>query len=385
MEESIKSIIKKDYTTIQDTETIKDAIAKFSNNASIKTILVFDEKGKYQGIVTERLLYRYGPQDENTKIKNIYINAPKIEESTSIFKASRILLENNIRHIPVFEENTLKGIVTAIDILKHSLKLTNINDVNIRKFMTSTPIIVKKDEKIANVINLFHEFSISRIPVMEDGNIKGIVSKHDIVKKIISENKDIKLNNFNKEKHSILENSIENIMSYPTFSLKPEDSVKETINLMHEKNISSVIITDPEERLSGIITKKDLLESLAALDKKEDQIFDIQIRGKHNLDNYQKSEVFNSFKEFIEKKSNLFNETYASIYIREHLGRFNKGRTRGVEMYFIRARLNTDNGTYIASTEEFGLSQCVNEVIRLLNKQIRTHEQRIKFKEKAVT
>jgi len=43
------------------------------------------------------------------------------------------------------------------------------------------------------------------------------------------------------------------------FTLKPDQTVEDVINLMKEKNISSVLIVDDEQKLLGIITERDII------------------------------------------------------------------------------------------------------------------------------
>ena len=223
-------------------------------------------------------------------------------------------------------------------------------------------------------MNLFNEMAISRVPVLKEGKPVGLVSKHDIVTKIMINNNTLNFTEFESEKHTVLNNNVESIMSYPLKTLNPADNISQAIKLMDEHNMNSVLLTSDEETLKGIITKKDLLEPIAAISRKnEEQKRFIQLRGQTSeIDTHEKARIINVFETLLQKYENHIEEGHAFVYIKKHIGRLNKGKTRGVEMFYLRARVQTDLGTFVASTEEFGSIQTANEVVRLLDKQINT-------------
>ncbi|PLW80013.1 hypothetical protein C0585_04970 [Candidatus Woesearchaeota archaeon] len=383
MEHKIDELVKVEYDTIQSDETVKDAVAKFAKDTRPRTLLVFDDENRYVGVVTERIIFRSGNQSDHTKVKNLAVKAPKLEKDTDIFHAAKLMLDSNMKHLPVFDGESILGIVTANDVLMKSIEATNIGDLPIRRFMSGAPRIVQADEKIATVMHLFNEAAISRVPVVKDGKPVGIVSKHDIVTKVLVSNNTMSFADFD-DRSTLLNNGVDSIMGYPLRTLMPNDTVEKAISLMHERSMNSVILVDAEDKLSGIVTKKDLLEPLAAIvSHAQEQKRFIQLRGQANeLEPHIKAEVINEFDELLKRHEEQIGEGHAFIYVKKHKGRLNKGKTRGVDMYYIRARISSDFGTFVASNEEFGVVQCANEVARLLEKQMQTTLERMRDRSK---
>ncbi len=72
-----------------------------------------------------------------------------------------------------------------------------------------------------------------------------------------------------------------------TFS--PQDYVADALNMMCEKNIGSIIVTNPDETIAGIVTERDMMRKVLAnnLDTKTTKLSDIMsttIRAAHKND-----------------------------------------------------------------------------------------------------
>jgi CBS domain-containing protein len=52
--------------------------------------------------------------------------------------------------------------------------------------MTADPETCTPDQTVEEVATLFHEHNVSRVPVVEDGKLVGIVSRGDILKEIVN-------------------------------------------------------------------------------------------------------------------------------------------------------------------------------------------------------
>jgi predicted transcriptional regulator len=386
MKHEIKDLIRTDYDTIQDEETVKNAVAKFSKKSHPRTLFVFDKDNKYVGALTQRHIFRSGYQTDDMKIKKLYVNAPSISKDMDIFKVARLMLDSNIRHLPVFEGNTLLGRVRSIDLLLASLESTNISKLSVRKFMSDNPYVANHDDMISKVMHIFQDAAISRIPIIKEGIPVGLVSMHDIITKVRIPNETLNIGDFEGERVAALNLPAENIMNYPLKTLSHNSTIGDSIKMMDEFDMNSVILVDENTKLKGILTKKDLLEPLAAIEmgKTEQKRF-IQLRGDvTELDSQDKSEIHNAFEDLLKKYDSHMGEAHAFVYITPHKGKFKKGKTRGVNIFYIRARISSDFGTFVASSEEFGSIHSTHTVIKLLDKQINSTIEKLRHKNSKV-
>lgn len=101
--------------------TVIDAL-KIMAEKSIGSILVIEGE-TYLGILTERDYARKvilkGKSSTETKISEIMsIGLPRITPENSIDVCMHLMSENNIRYLPVFENDRICGIVSINDVIK---------------------------------------------------------------------------------------------------------------------------------------------------------------------------------------------------------------------------------------------------------------------------
>ncbi len=120
---NVSDIMKNPIITISPTDTISYA-AKIMSQYNIGYILVVDGHNLI-GIITDRdIVIRCIPSEIDYKIctvdKIMTNSAIILHPSDSIKKAVSIMIESNIRRVPVVEDRKLKGLITIFDILKIS-------------------------------------------------------------------------------------------------------------------------------------------------------------------------------------------------------------------------------------------------------------------------
>lgn len=117
----IEEIMSAHVITITADATVVDAAEVMTNN-KISCVVVIDDKNVI-GILTERdVLKRVvaaQKDPETTKINDV-MSAPvkSVPPDYSVFSASRLIENINIRRLVIMEGNTLKGIVTQTDIFR---------------------------------------------------------------------------------------------------------------------------------------------------------------------------------------------------------------------------------------------------------------------------
>ncbi|PWB52760.1 MAG: CBS domain-containing protein [Candidatus Methanoperedenaceae archaeon] len=86
-----------------------------------------------------------------------------------------ILKSKHISGIPIVKGGELVGIVTRTDLLKHP------EEEQIAILMTRNPITITPEKSIVDAARLILENNIRRLPVVEDGILTGLVTIADIV------------------------------------------------------------------------------------------------------------------------------------------------------------------------------------------------------------
>jgi len=108
-------------------------------------------------------------------------NIKSIQANTSIKDATKIMYENHISSLLVEEHDNIIGIITFADIALALAVYDNKSISQIREIMSSPVISVTSDSSILNAIELMLEKRIHKLPVIDDGNILGIISSTDLM------------------------------------------------------------------------------------------------------------------------------------------------------------------------------------------------------------
>ncbi len=109
--------------------------------------------------------------------------------------AKKIMKEKNIRHLPVVDGKRLIGLVTNMDIRKAeaspatSLEIRELHylldKLTVGEIMTRNVITISPDISIEEATTLLHDNKIGCLPVVEDGNLVGMITENDVMEILI--------------------------------------------------------------------------------------------------------------------------------------------------------------------------------------------------------
>jgi CBS domain-containing protein len=123
-----------------------------------------------------------------TKGRNVF----SVEPSTVVYKAIETMAEKNIGGLLITEHGKLVGIFTERDYArKLILKGKSSNTTTIGELMTKNPFTVTLDSSIEECMELMSNRRIRHLPVLDNGELIGVISIGDVVRFIIEEQKSI--------------------------------------------------------------------------------------------------------------------------------------------------------------------------------------------------
>jgi CBS domain-containing protein len=123
----VSNILKRkgsNVITITPDITVLDALKQMAEK-NIGSIVVIED-GEYIGLLTERDYARKvilkGKSSTSTFVKEIMTTGlPRITPDNSVDTCMQIMSENNIRYLPVFENDLLAGIISINDVIKETI------------------------------------------------------------------------------------------------------------------------------------------------------------------------------------------------------------------------------------------------------------------------
>ncbi len=115
-----------------------------------------------------------------------------VEPSTIVYHAIELMAQKNIGGLLICEGGKLVGIFTERDYArKLILKGKSSKETPIGELMTKNPFTVSPDSSIEECMQLMSNRRIRHLPVIDNGNVIGVISIGDVVRFIIEEQKSI--------------------------------------------------------------------------------------------------------------------------------------------------------------------------------------------------
>ena len=107
------------------------------------------------------------------------------------------MVRNNLRRIPVVEEDKLVGIVTSTDILRFFgdkemfASMTSNSGLDVLKRQISDIVkpnisVTESYVKLGDLCDLLAEKNIGGVPVVDDNKLVGIITERDILNAVLS-------------------------------------------------------------------------------------------------------------------------------------------------------------------------------------------------------
>lgn len=115
-----------------------------------------------------------------------------IDPNSSVFDAIKSMANHHIGSLIVMQNGRLVGIITERD-YSRNVVLKGKSSVNtaVKDIMTKNVLCTKPEQTVEEAMALMTDKRVRHLPVIENGNVIGIISIGDLVKTIISEQKHI--------------------------------------------------------------------------------------------------------------------------------------------------------------------------------------------------
>jgi predicted transcriptional regulator len=162
------------------------------------------------------------------------------------------LLQNYKIVIVLDAEHKLIGMVTMTDLLKVMKP-----DCPLEDAIELAPKISPED-RIVHLHRRMVDDSATRFIVNDNGRVLGIVTETDLARAIVKLKETVEVKHHDNRIRNLI---AQDIMSTPVLSMDIKSSVSDVINLMGEKNISTVLVTNQEKPV-GLVTRRSLINAL---------------------------------------------------------------------------------------------------------------------------
>lgn len=151
----------------------------------------------------------------------------------------RILKRTGISGVPVVKGDQLIGIVTRKDILH------NAEENQIALLMSPEPLTIRPDATLAEAAEVMTNCNVRRLPVVEGNKLVGLLSVSDLVSAVAKIN----------DKREIRDRFVDK----QTFAIWEETPLPVVGRIMELAEVDAMPILNSENKLTGIISERDLI------------------------------------------------------------------------------------------------------------------------------
>ncbi len=150
----------------------------------------------------------------------------------------------------------------------------------VKDIMTTDVVTVSTGDSVEVCAKLLQEHNISGLPVLDEaGRVAGVVTEGDLIRRASRVKAPGYLEilggliylgspkKFVEELQRAMSLEAGQLMSKNVVFTSPEDSVEKAATLMVEKRISRLPVVDGQQKLVGIVSRRDIMRSLYSSEK----------------------------------------------------------------------------------------------------------------------
>ncbi|MEA5409826.1 CBS domain-containing protein [Haloarculaceae archaeon H-GB2-1] len=335
----ISEVVTDDYEQCIPSTTLSKLRGAFDRDQRIHVIVVAGDDG-LKGVVTRKQLLN-SHHDPNEKASTVARMPPRVRRTADVREVARLMVENELDLLPVFEGEQFAGVVTARALLGNVLP--NLDALTVADVYTEDLLSISADTTLGEVVNQFRVHGISHLPVLEDQRPEGMISIYDLV--------DFTVRKLDREQGGgedvsshhgdaggadtahggwgersgfaarLLDLPDRDVMTTPAATVESDQSLGEAVAEMLEKGYSSLLVTPPDmEGIVGIVTTTDVLRALTWT---EEDRMDVQVFGVDFLDDLTREDIAERI-EGIDRKYEEMTVMETNVNVHRH-----KERVRG--------------------------------------------------------
>lgn len=153
-------------------------------------------------------------------------------------------------------------------------------DVPVTEIMRENVVVTAPDESLQRAAQLLADQEISGLPVVEDGELIGIITESDIISQEITVDPpayfsfldaiiQIPGDDYEDELRRVLAINVRDLMTSPVYSVTEHATVRDVATLMYERHIAPVPVVSESGAVIGIVSRSDIVRLIARFDEEQ--------------------------------------------------------------------------------------------------------------------
>jgi len=192
----ISEIMEENVVSLNEKDSLKDAL-DIMLREKVGGIPITDSDGRVKAILSERdFVFLVSDIIMGKKVSDYMskrvVTAPP---DMPVGLAAKSMINHGFRRLPIVRDNVLIGIITASDILRFlgsgdifnrlvTGNASEVFDVPVRTLIRRDVVFIKSDIDLGEAAGIMLSRNVGSLPVLEDGELRGIITERDFVRAI---------------------------------------------------------------------------------------------------------------------------------------------------------------------------------------------------------
>ena len=254
--------------TVDKDQNLSDAL-KLLRKHNVSRLPVTNNK-ELVGIISERdIANKLGSSKyESMPASRLHISSVMVKDVFTVPKTmqledvAKLMLDNGIGSVPVVDEDEkMVGIVSKADFVTLATGIA-FDKIAVKEVMSKELVTVSPTERIVHARRQMIENHVGRVPVVDDGELVGMITSKDLMRAFIDFRKKVPEK---YQKSQIKELLVEDIMSSNPTSVTKDMSITEVSQIIMETGFNGLPVVEDDE-VVGIITQTDILKLIEKLE-----------------------------------------------------------------------------------------------------------------------
>jgi CBS domain-containing protein len=184
-----------------------------------------------------------------------------IAADRSMLDASHAMETHHVRHLCVVEAGEIVGIISVRDLVRSFVDAETGPVCELDKvyrplsvLMATTLATIPSDAPLLAAAQLMREKRIGSLLTIEAGEIVGIVTERDLVRKGLTSNRDASRTH------------VSAVMSCPLFSIDVNRTIRDASKVMAEQGVRHLTVTE-NGKIVGVLSVRDLVKMVSVRDR----------------------------------------------------------------------------------------------------------------------
>lgn len=246
----IRDIMSNETITATPEDTVFSVVKLMSENNVSCVVIVSD--GAVTGIVTDKDILK-GIAGEDTEFQRLRVSdrmsspVEVVYPEASVFAAGQTMEAKGIKRLPVVDGGDLVGIVTQTDITRGLISISPLKAVS--DIMAIDVATVETGATVAEAAQIMSAKGISCLIAMHRNTVAGIITEKDLIRRVVALHKDP------------TQTQVVDMMSFPLVSVPPSYSVLSAGKKMDTMHLHRLVVMTDNE-VAGIVTQTDIARAV---------------------------------------------------------------------------------------------------------------------------